>query len=105
MTKNYTEVIIDGKTYVLGGYEDDEYLQTIATYINTKLSELKKTDNFKRQPSDYRKIMLDLNIADDYYKLRHRLAELETEKKMLEKEVNDLKRELLGQDYHSKKGY
>jgi len=94
MNKNYTEVTIDGKTYTLGGYENDEYLQTIATYINTKISELKKSENYRRQSSDYKKILLDLNIADDYYKLRERLVRLEAENKELAKEADSLRREL-----------
>ena len=29
-----TEVIIGGKVFTLGGYESEEYLQKIASYIN-----------------------------------------------------------------------
>lgn len=42
-SKNKTEVLIDGKIYTLSGYESEEYLQRVATYINNKLAELKKT--------------------------------------------------------------
>ena len=41
-SKNKTEVLIDGKIYTLSGYESEEYLQRVATYINNKLAELKK---------------------------------------------------------------
>ena len=81
MNKNYTEVVIGGKTYHIGGYEDPEYLQRVASYINSKLSELRRTQGFLRQTQDYQNVMLYLNIADDYYKLRERAAELKTEKK------------------------
>lgn len=40
-SKNKTEVLIDGKIYTLSGYESEEYLQRVATYINNKLAELK----------------------------------------------------------------
>ena len=43
-SKNKTEVLIDGKIYTLSGYESEEYLQRVATYINNKLAELKKLD-------------------------------------------------------------
>ena len=35
-SKNTTEVIIGGKVFTLGGYESEEYLQKIASYINNK---------------------------------------------------------------------
>ena len=31
--KNYTEVLINGNVYTLGGAEDPEYLQKVAAYI------------------------------------------------------------------------
>ena len=42
--KNNTEVIIDGKVYTLSGYESQEYLQKVATYINDKIAEFKMLD-------------------------------------------------------------
>lgn len=35
-TKNYTQVLIDGKVYTLGGSEDESYLQKAASYVNEK---------------------------------------------------------------------
>ena len=35
-TKNYTQVLIDGKIYTLGGSEDEAYLQRTASYVNEK---------------------------------------------------------------------
>lgn len=37
--KTSAEVIIGGKVYTLSGYEGEEYLQKVATYINNKLGE------------------------------------------------------------------
>ena len=34
-SKNTTEVIIGGKVFTLGGYESEEHLQKIASYINS----------------------------------------------------------------------
>ena len=31
-TKNYAEVLIDGRIYTLGGAEEQEYLQKVAAY-------------------------------------------------------------------------
>lgn len=95
MNKNYTEVIINGKPYTLGGYEDSEYLQRVATYINTKVSELKKTEGYMRQSSDYRDMLLLLNLSDDYFKMRDRVSELEIQSEDLEKEIYNLRHELV----------
>lgn len=37
--KTNAEVVIGGKVYTLSGFESEEYLQKIASYINTKISE------------------------------------------------------------------
>ena len=46
--KNYTEVYISGKVYTLGGFEEEEYLQKVAAYVNTKTSELRGQQGFLR---------------------------------------------------------
>ena len=62
--KTDTEVLIGGKVYTLSGYESEEYLQKVALYINNKLNEYNKIDNFKRQSMDTQCVLLELNIAD-----------------------------------------
>ena len=37
-----TEVIIGGKVFTLSGYESEEYLQRVASYINNKVAEYSK---------------------------------------------------------------
>ena len=51
-TKTDTEVIIAGKVFTLSGYESEEYLQKVASYINNKIAEYNKVDSFKRQSLD-----------------------------------------------------
>ena len=48
--KTDTEVIIGGKVFTLSGYESEEYMQKIASYINNKINEYGKIDSFRRQP-------------------------------------------------------
>ena len=36
--KNDVEVLIDGRKYTLCGFESQEYIQKIASYINRKLA-------------------------------------------------------------------
>ena len=50
--KHFTEVLIGGKVYTLSGFEGEEYLQKVASYINNKINEYSKLDGFKRQPAD-----------------------------------------------------
>ena len=71
-SKTDTEVIIGGKIFTLSGYESEEYLQKVASYINNKLDEYGKMDAFKRQPYEMQSVLLQLNIADDYFKSKKR---------------------------------
>ena len=47
--KTDTEVVIGGKMFTLSGYESEEYLQKVASYINNKITEYSKVDSFRRQ--------------------------------------------------------
>ena len=67
-TKNYTQVLIDGKIYTLGGSEDEAYLQKAASYVNEKITTMHALPGFSKQSADYQQLMLLLNIADDYFK-------------------------------------
>ncbi len=93
--KTDTEVIIGGKVFTLSGYESEEYLQKVASYINNKMSEYGKVESFKRQPLDTQNVLLQLNIADDYFKAKKQITLLEEEIQTKEKELYNLKHELI----------
>lgn len=93
--KTDTEVIIGGKVFTLSGYESEEYLQKVASYINNKVTEYGKVDSFRRQPLDTQNVLMQLNIADDYFKAKQQISLLEEELKGKEKELYDLKHELI----------
>ncbi len=93
--KTDTEVIIGGKVFTLSGYESEEYLQKVASYINNKISEYGKIDSFRRQPMDTQNVLLQLNIADDYFKAKNQISKLEEEIQAKEKDLYDLKHELI----------
>lgn len=93
--KTDTEVIIGGNVLTLSGYESAEYLQKVASYINNKLMEYGKVESFRRQSVDKQHILLELNIADDYFKAKNQISLLEEEVSSKEKEVYDLKHELI----------
>ena len=93
-SKTDTEVIIGGKVFTLSGYESEEYLQKVASYINNKVND-SKLDNFRRQPVDTQGVLLQLNIADDYFKAKKQISDLEEELQVKENELYDLKHELI----------
>ena len=93
--KNDTEVIIGGKVITLSGYESEEYLQKVASYINNKISEYNKVDSFRRQPLDLQNVLLQINLADDYFKAKKQIDALEEELEAKDRELYDLKHELI----------
>ena len=94
-SKNKTEVLIYGKIYTLSGYESEEYLQRVATYINNKLAELKKLDGYARLSQELKSILLELNVADDYFKAKNQVEMVEEELAQKDQELYDLKHELI----------
>ena len=99
-SKNTTQVIIAGKIYTLSGYESEEYLQRVATYLNAKISELKNMDGYVWLSPDLRNILLNLNTADDYFKMKKKVEELERELSEKDKELYDFKHELITAHYN-----
>ncbi len=102
--KTFTEVTVKGKLYTLGGFEDEEYLRRIATYVNSKEGELRKVSGFLRQTADYQSVLLALNLADDYCKAADRAARLEEKVEELEKEVYNLRHELVSNQIRYENG-
>lgn len=89
------EVLINNKRYTLGGYESEEYLQTVATYINTKYGELRKLDNYRTLDSEMRNVLLQINLADDYFKLKNKMKTTESDSDSKSNEIFDLKHEII----------
>ena len=94
-SKNKTEVLIAGKIFTLSGYESEEYLQKVATYINNKIAEFKKLDGYNHQTKENKSILLELNIGDDYFKAKKQVEMVEEELSEKDKELYDLKHELI----------
>ena len=94
-SKNYTDVLIGGKIYTLGGQEEESYLQQVASYINDKILELRRQDGYLKQSEDYQSVMVYLNLADDYFKEKEQSELLTARRTELEKENYSLKHELV----------
>lgn len=93
--KNTVEVIINNKQYVLGGYESPEYLQKVASYINSKHNEFKKQDSYKHLDRDMRSVLMEINIADDYFKARNQIEVIQGKNEDHNTEIYNLRHELV----------
>ena len=89
------EVIINNKRYTLSGYESEEYLQKIASYINSKHTEFRNNDAYKFLDTELKNILMQINIADDYYKTRDKMKDIEKENEAKSNEIFDIKHELI----------
>lgn len=93
--KNDVQVVIDGKVITLSGYESSDYLQKIASYIDNRIKEFVQNDNYRRQNYDMQHTLIELNLADDYFKAKKQAELLQEEVEQKDKEIYDLKHELI----------
>jgi cell division protein ZapA len=93
--KNDISVLINGKIYKLSGYESGEYLQKVATYINNKIAECKSSEHYRKLNTEYQGVLLALNIADDYFKVKNQLEESGKVEDEKEKQLYDLRHEVI----------
>lgn len=93
--KTSADVLIGGKIYTLSGYESEEYLQKVANYINNKINEFDEMEQFRQIPLDMKATLLELNIADDYFKAKEQAEMLEKTVREKEKEIYELQHDLI----------
>ena len=94
-SKTSAQVIIGERVYTLSGYEEEAYLQKVASYLNGKLEEFKEMPDYTKLSGDMKSVLLELNIADDYFKTKAQVERLERELQQKEDESSDLKNELV----------
>ena len=66
--KHFTEVLIGGKVYTLSGFEGEEYLQKVSSYLNHKI----KLENAEKELAKMKEENNDLQMQ---------IVKLETEMK------------------------
>lgn len=93
--KNDTEVIINNKRYTLSGFESEEYLQKIASFLNNKITEVKQQDGYKTMDADMKSILLQINIADEYFRVKRQYDESENDSDSKSNEIYSLKHEII----------
>ena len=93
--KNTTQVLIGGKIITLSGYESEEYLQKVASYMNNKMTELEQLPGYSRQSVETKHTLLSLNVADDYFKAKRQAEIFEEDLEAKDREMYDLKHDLI----------
>ncbi len=88
-------VVINNKVYTLSGYEGEDYLQNVATYINGKIAECKTSEEYRRMNVEYQGILLALNIADDYFKAKSMADEVSGDNNDKEQQLYELRHEVI----------
>ena len=96
--KNDAEVLINGRRYTICGFESAEYLQKVATYINSKYAEFKNQDYYYNLDMELRSILLAINIADDYFKTEKEKQSLTRENEHKDKIILDMKHEVIDKE-------
>ncbi len=95
--KKSTKVLIDGKVYTLSGYEEEDYLQKIATYLNGKIEDFSQMEGYKNLSVDMKQVLININVADDYFKAKDLVEKLEGDMENKDKEIYDLKHDLISE--------
>lgn len=93
--KNTVEVVISGKVFKISGYESAEYLHQVSVYINEKLAEFQKLEGYRRQTSDQKQLMLNMNLADDFFKAKRQADKLSAELEKKEREMYGIRHDLV----------
>lgn len=101
--RNDIEVLIEGRRYTICGFESDEYIQQIASYINRKFAEFKKKEYYHRLDLDVRNVLLAINIADDYFKTKKKAKDYRAESQEKDKTVLDMKHKIIDLQEQGKK--
>ncbi len=93
--KNIVEVVIAGKVYKISGYESPEYLHQIAVYINDKQMEFQNMEGYRKQSTDQKQLLLNMNLADDYFKAKRQAEKLSAELEKKERELYGVRHDLI----------
>ncbi len=88
-------VVLNDRIYTLSGYENDDYIQRVVNYINEKLAECKTSEQFKRMSKEHQNMLVALNIADDFFKIKNQAENLTEEDTEKEKQLYDLRHEMI----------
>lgn len=93
--KNSFNITLAGKSYKLRGEESNEYLKEVGSYIEGKYADFSSELSFRTLPMDMQHILMQLNIADDYFKCREKLSINMRKQQELSEELEKMKSSLV----------
>ena len=94
-TKNSVSVIIGGKVTRLSGYESEEYLQRVGSYLDKKIAEISELKGYNRMTSEMRGQLLSLNVADDYFRAKKQAESYDEELRSKDQEIYELRQKIV----------
>ena len=98
MDKKRVSVVIDGKVYVLTGSESEAHMQRVASYVDSKLREIRVQNSYGKLFREYKNVLLSLNIAEELFLLQDELQVIRQEHMENEKELYRLKQEIVDKE-------
>ena len=96
--KNKVNISIDGKPFTLVGTESEEYIESVADYVNEKIAFIRESDKNSFLTRDLAVILTCVNLADELFKEREKTKGIDPEENAalkdtvseLEDEIDDL---------------
>ncbi len=92
---NRVEIKLGGKSYFLKGSETTDYLIVLGNYIEEKYRHYHNNSSFRNQTPDMQHMLMQLNIADEYFKMKEKNSMCTKESSSKDKEIAELKRLLV----------
>jgi len=83
--KNQVEVEIYGQSYTIAGDADEQYVNKLARYVDTKIRDLAK--NAKNLPTTKLALLAAINITHELFELR---LDKQAKESIIEKKAKDL---------------
>lgn len=93
--KNEVDVLINKKKYTLCANENPEYIQKLASFVDGKYKEFGSFEASKNLGQEKLSIFVEINLADDYFKLQQQFHLMELEMEQKENEIYRLKQQLI----------
>ncbi len=95
MERNSTDVIIEDKVYTISTDQDAAYVRALAEYINEKMELLHRQSEYSKQPNGIRQMLVLMNMADDYCRMKQQAEEAQKRYEQQETEFYNMKREMV----------
>ncbi len=88
------QVILDGKIVNMSGYEQADYMQKLASFVNDRIREVREQTAGKGVARELQPLIVSLNIADELMRQKELNQQLTEDMDALTSEMALLKQEL-----------